>query len=83
MPCAELFVGSEQCPMSSISTHGVECYSTLFPDDFFELSIDEVCQYVSVYDLLCLKVPFCIFILLEWMNDSAGSLLFWQSSDGV
>jgi len=44
--CTVLLENNEQCPVAALRSHRESCYFNSFPNNFYEHSIDNICQYV-------------------------------------
>ena len=47
--CSVLVADNQQCPLYAVKRQQEACYASSFPVDAYKDSVDEICQYVSVF----------------------------------
>jgi len=52
------------CPLKAVKSRQDECYSFMFPDQFYQDSIQEICQYVSVFFYIVFIIFYGVTIVI-------------------
>jgi len=80
-----LIANSRQCPFLPIKLQQEKCVPSTFPGDFYNDSIDEICQYVSIfihfYWLQSLWTPATVFFDRVWKKPEYRSPGMMSSDD--
>jgi len=53
-----------ECPLKAVKRQQEKCYSSMFPDQFYQDSIDGICQYVSVFFYIVFRIVYFISIVI-------------------